>query len=106
MTSKYESCHLESFDKDSEPVKKFRSWFESLTTNGNVIHKFGYLAVRPEALEGRPLIFFTGSQDKLRERSFLNASLLISRKVTERRVSAAGVLAINTTGGIGWNAKL
>src|SRR5262244_1948938 len=40
-----------------ESVKKSRSWFESLTTNGNAIQKFGYLAVRPEALEGRPLIF-------------------------------------------------
>src|SRR5262249_2535371 len=41
----------------SESVKKSRSWFESLTTNGNAIQKFGYLAVRPEALEGRSLIF-------------------------------------------------
>jgi hypothetical protein len=40
-----------------EAVKKFRSWFESLTTNGFHVRGFKELAVRPEHVEGRTAIF-------------------------------------------------
>jgi hypothetical protein len=38
-------------------VRKNRSWFDKLTTNGTVQCEFKYVAVRPEPVEGRSDIF-------------------------------------------------
>src|SRR3990170_8533494 len=45
-----------------ETVSQFRSWFESLTTNGIVSLQIKWFPVRPEVLEGRTSDCDTGSE--------------------------------------------